>query len=171
MLVDVRTAIAVRCPWCGSIRLSNINPFQLTGKGSVTVDCECGEELFTLAREKSDSYSLKIACIACENEHIYKLRYKELWKQEVYILNCIYTDIEICFLGEEKHVVDTVKRYEEELDNLISELGLEDFLEDEDFWAETCNHFVDNIDRINYRDDYGKNKIDSVLLKGPKRSK
>lgn len=170
MVVDMRAVIAARCPWCGSIQLSDITPFQLAGKNKVTVDCDCGEELFTLTREKSGSYSLKIACIACDNEHIYKLGYKDLWKQRINVLNCIYTGMEICFLGSSKHVVDTINRYEKELDKLIQELGLEEFADDEDFWAENLSQFFDSIDKINYKDDFGENKIDNVL-KGPKQSK
>ncbi len=170
MIVDMRAVIAARCPWCGNIQLTDVNPFQLTGGSRVEVDCECGEELFTLAREKSGSYSLKIACIACDNKHIYRLGYKDLWKQEVHILCCQHTGLEICFLGSGKHVVETLNRYEEELDKLIEELGLEETADEEDFWTENFSQFMDSIDRINYDEEFGKNNMKGILEK-PKRSK
>lgn len=170
MLVDVRSVVAVRCPWCGSIQLSRINPFELSGRGRIMSMCECGEELFTVSRIKPGSYQMKIACIACDSHHNYKLGYKELWKRKVHVINCLRTGMEVCFLGKEGHVVQAVERYERELDELISELGLEDFLEGEDLWAESFSQFMDTVERVNYKKEFGKSKTDSVL-KGPEHSK
>lgn len=170
MLVNINTVVAVRCPWCGSIQLNSISPFQLSGGNQVTAKCQCGEELFTLRKRGSGKYQMKISCIACDYEHNYRLGYKELWKKDICVLSCLYTHIEVCFLGKRKHVVEAVERYEKELEEIINELGIEEFLDDEDLWSESFSQFMDTIERINFNKDLGKNKVDS-LAKGPEQSK
>lgn len=170
MLVNKSSVITVRCPWCGSIQMNSISPFQLSGGSSLTFNCQCGEELFTLKKTESGGYQLKISCIACDCRHIYKLGYKDLWKTEVYILNCLYTHIEVCFIGRREPVLEAVERYERELDDIINELGIEEFLDDDDLWSESFSQFMDTIEKVNFGKELGKNKIDS-LAERPERTK
>lgn len=170
MLIDKKTAMAVRCPWCGSISINSVNPFEVPMGEGLTVECLCGQELFTLKKRKSGGYQLKISCIACDYEHIYKIGYRELWKTDLFILNCHYTNMEVCFLGRNAQVKEAIDRYEREMEEVIRELGIEEFLEDDDLWTESFTRFLDSVEKVNYNKDLGKNIVD-LIVKGPKHSK
>ena len=64
-----------------------------------------------------------------------------MWKSDLFILNCHYTNMEVCFLGSETNVKQAVDRYEREMEEIIKELGIEEFLEDEDLWSDSFTRF------------------------------
>jgi hypothetical protein len=169
MLVDRSTVIAVRCPWCGSVQFNTVAPFQLSGGSAIDAQCQCGEKLFTLRRTDGGGYRINISCIACDCEHNYRLGYNELWKSNICVLRCLYTQIEVCFMGRMQQVVEAVDRYEKELEGIINELGIEEFL-DEELWSESFGYLLDTIERVNFDKDLGQN-ISDILVKRPKPSK
>lgn len=170
MLINRKTAIAVRCPWCGNIRLNKVNPFGISNDGGITVKCLCGQKLFTLKRRKAGGYQLNVSCIACDYEHIYRLENRELWKTDLFVLNCHYTNMEVCFLGREAEVKQAVDDFEREMEAIIKELGIEEFLEDDELWAESFTKFLDSVERVNYNKELGNNIVD-LLIRGPKHNK
>lgn len=170
MLINRKTTVAVRCPWCGNIHINKVSPFSISGNEGATAKCPCGRDLFTLKRRRSGGYQLNISCIACDCEHIYRLENRKLWKSDLFILNCHYTDMEVCFLGKETDVKEAVDSYEKEMEEIIKELGIEEFLEDDDLWVEGFTNFLDNVEKSNYKKELGKNIVD-LIARGPKHSK
>ncbi|MGI6704674.1 MAG: hypothetical protein ACOX42_11845 [Clostridia bacterium] len=170
MLINRKATMAVRCPWCGNIRINKVDPFSISGGDGITAKCMCGQDLFTLKKRQAGGYQLNISCIACDYEHIYRLGYRELWKSDLFILNCHYTNMEVCFLGSETNVKQAVDRYEREMEEIIKELGIEEFLEDEDLWSDSFTRFLDSVEKVNYNKELGKNIVD-LIARGPKHSK
>lgn len=170
MLINRKTTLAVRCPWCGNISTNKLDPFDISGDDGITAKCPCGQDLFTLKKRKAGGYQLNISCIACDYEHIYRLGYKELWKTNLFILNCHYTNMEVCFLGRETDVKQAVERYEREMEEIIKELGIEEFLEDDDLWSESFTRFLDSVEKVNYNKELGKNIVD-LIARDPNNSK
>ena len=170
MLINRKTVVAVRCPWCGNMQTNTADPFQISTGEGITVKCQCGEEVFTLKKKKTNGYQLNISCIACDHEHIYKLGYKDLWKTNLCILDCHYTHMEVCFLGRESYVKQAVEAYEREMEEIIRQLGIEEFLGDDDLWSESFTRFMDTVEKVNFNSDLGKNIVD-FIPKRPKHSK
>ncbi len=166
MIINRKTVLAVRCPWCGGMHTTTVDPFRISSGDGITAKCQCGQEIFTLRKRKTDGYQLNISCIACDYEHIYRLGYRDLWKTDLCILNCHYTNMEVCFLGRETNVKEAVERYEREMEEIIRELGIEEFLGEDDLWSESFARFMETVEKINYKNDLGKNIVD-LMAKGP----
>ncbi len=170
MLINRKSTLAVRCPWCGNICISEVDPFSISGNRGAMAKCLCGQDLFSLKKQKSGGYQLNISCIACDYEHIYRLESRELWKDDLSILNCHYTNMEVCFLGKESKVRQAVETYEKEMEEIIEELGIEELLENDVQWTENYTKFLDSVERVNHNEKLGKNIVD-LIIKGPNHRK
>ena len=78
--------------------------------------------------------------------------------------------MEVCFLGRETDVKQAVERYEREMEEIIKELGIEEFLEDDDLWSESFTRFLDSVEKVNYNKELGKNIVD-LIARDPNHSK
>jgi DNA-directed RNA polymerase subunit RPC12/RpoP len=120
MVLDASSKVAVKCSDCGKYNIADINIFALKAKTSCT--CSCGHKILKMWIDKDDIF-FEINCIACDKKHRYKFKLKEIIEKPLNIISCPDTGMEIAFVGRENYVDDVVKRYMDDLYELLKELG------------------------------------------------
>lgn len=123
MLLDASGKIAVKCSRCGRYDDFNINIFNLISKNDFK--CSCNEHLFTAYVEKGNII-INIRCIACERQHIYRFKIREIMQKPLNIISCPNTGMEIGFLGRNEKVDEFVNRYMGDMYELLKSLGVVD---------------------------------------------
>ena len=127
VLQPEQSTVAYRCPHCGGAVYSGINLFMLTAD-MLKLKCSCGNSEMTLVTTQSDreKVRLTIPCMFCPKPHQIPLSRSLLFDKELFTLQCPYTDITICCVGEDNHVKAEMARSELELLRLLEENGITD---------------------------------------------
>lgn len=127
VLQPEQSTVAYRCPHCGAAVYSGINLFMLTAD-MLKLKCTCGKSEMTLVTTQSDreKVRLTIPCMFCPKPHQVPLSRSLLFDRELFTLQCPYTDITICCIGEENHVKAEMARSELELLRLLEDNGITD---------------------------------------------
>lgn len=123
MVLDSSCRIAVKCSECGKYNLVDLNIFNM--KIPTSLRCDCGHRMLKSYINNSQ-LNLDIDCIACEKQHSYKFRLKDVMERPMNIISCPVTGMEIAFLGKEAYVDDIVERYMEDMHKLLKSLGVID---------------------------------------------
>ena len=127
VLESKQTTIAYRCPKCGAGVMSVVGLFSLSGD-MVKLKCTCGEsDMQVVLRREDKQVRLTIPCIFCNKPHTYTVNEKLFFGQEIFLLQCPYSDINIGFIGELNQVKAELARTELELLDMLEENGIEDF--------------------------------------------
>ena len=108
------TAIAYICPSCGASVIKDINIFSLSG--GLDIPCRCGEKLqMKITPERK--VHLTVPCIACPENHTTRLSSASFFNRELFTVQCPYTALDICFIGNHEKVKKALadnKKYLEE---------------------------------------------------------
>lgn len=126
VLETKQTTLAYRCPHCGSGVMSAVNPFLLSGS-MVRLKCECGKSFMEVHPAVAGKVRLTVPCMFCPNPHHFTISEKIFYGQELFVLPCPYTDVNIGVMGEINHVKAELARTELELMDLLEKNGLESF--------------------------------------------
>ncbi len=121
-----QTTVAYRCPHCGSGVMSAVNPFVLKGS-MVRLKCSCGESVMEIAPASQGKVRLTVPCMICPNPHHFTVSEQIFYGQELFVLPCPYTDLNICVMGEINHVKAELSRTELELLDLMEKNGIDSF--------------------------------------------
>jgi hypothetical protein len=121
MLLDASCRIAVKCSECGKYNMIDLSIFKM--KIPTSHRCDCGHRILR-AHIKSSQLILDIDCIACEKQHDYKFRLRDVMERPMNIISCPVTGIEIAFLGKDDYVNDIVKRYNEDMQEVFKSFGV-----------------------------------------------
>ena len=126
VLETKQTTVAYRCPHCGGGVMSAVNPFVLKGS-MVRLKCECGESFLEVQPAAEGKIRLTVPCIICPKPHHFTVSESIFYGQELFVLPCPYSDLNICVLGEINHVKAELSRTELELLDLMEKNGIESF--------------------------------------------
>lgn len=126
VLETKQTTVAYRCPHCGTGVMSAVNPF-LLGRSMVRLKCECGASYMEIAPTPDGKVRLTVPCLFCPNPHHFTLTEKIFYGQELFVLPCPYTDMNIGVVGEVNHVKAELSRSELELVELMEKHGIDGF--------------------------------------------
>ena len=127
MVLDPKqTTVAYRCPHCGAGVMSLVGLFSLSAD-MIKLKCSCGESEMSIVYSKDGKVRLTVPCILCPNPHTFTVNSSVFFKNELFVLPCPYSDINICVTGEENNVKAELARTELELLDLLEESGLESF--------------------------------------------
>ncbi len=121
MILDASGRIAVKCSQCGKYKIFDINLFEV--KDKEVFKCSCGKNILRIHINKGELL-VDIPCIACEIQHSYRFKLKDLMSKPMDIAVCPVTGIEIAFLGRNKNVDDFVIRYMNDMNELLKLLGI-----------------------------------------------
>ncbi len=121
MLIDTRRVLAVRCPQCGRLEQRNLSLFELEGSEPTTISCECGYTLMGIVRH-SRLYKLQVGCIVCETVHELLLNAKSLLHNDVVVIYCPESDVDLGIIGHAHRVEELLAA---EGDMLANVVGLE----------------------------------------------
>jgi len=127
MILDAKqTTVAYRCPHCGGGVISIVGMFSLSAD-MLKLKCTCGKSEMTVIHTDDGKIRLSVPCIVCPKPHNYLISPKLFFGKELFTLTCQYSDINICFIGEENHVKAELARNELELLDLLEKNGIESF--------------------------------------------
>lgn len=124
VVLDTNLTFAVRCNNCGKIGFHSISAFELPLNTNMDFYCECGSVEMTVTLSGNRGIAVKIPCLACDINHTYKYSFKNILGKRLTVVCCTETGLELCFLGNQKDVKDIVSKYQEDLHQLLGELGL-----------------------------------------------
>ena len=117
--------IAFRCPDCGVAIIQEINLFALS-KGEIVRRCSCGESTLMIKYIKSrDTVQLDVPCIACPKPHPYQVAAKTFFGDDMFILQCTDSGLDIFFVGDKDEIIKAVEKNTAELNELFAFLEKE----------------------------------------------
>ena len=127
MVLDTKqTTVAYRCPHCGAGVMSLVGLFALSAD-MVKLKCTCGKSEMSIVYSKDGKVRLTVPCILCPKPHNFTLSSSVFFKNELFVLPCPLSDINVCMTGEQNQVKAELARTELELLDLLEEHGLESF--------------------------------------------
>ena len=105
--------------------LSIVGMFSLSAN-RLKLKCDCGKsELDVVLLD--DKVRLTVPCIFCRKPHVFTVNKQIFYGRDLFVIPCPYSDINICFMGEENHVRAELARSELELLDMLEENGISDF--------------------------------------------
>ena len=124
MVANVNTHIAYRCPECGATIYGFVGKFALAAN-LLRLKCSCGGSALDVTVTNDKKIRLSVPCIFCRQNHSYVLSNELFFSKDIFLLNCPYTNVDICFIGDEEKIRGEVARTEEEFKKLVSEFELD----------------------------------------------
>ncbi|MFW6029104.1 MAG: hypothetical protein ACOCRO_02495 [Halanaerobiales bacterium] len=132
MVLEKSTALAMRCPTCGRLKIDQLNIFQLSGNRVHEIYCDCGSKKMSVQKKGSDHITLKYYCIICNHEHKAILPAQEFWsRNKVGSLLCHETKLNLGYYGPYELIKEKLKEQQKELDSMANDLGFDDFADPE----------------------------------------
>ena len=125
VLEKKQTTIAYRCPHCGAGVMSAIDVFTLSAP-MIKLKCDCGGSEMSIVRQKDGKIRITAPCIICPNPHSFLVSPKVFFGKEEFFLQCPYSDLDVCFLGEMDYVKANLAKSELKLLELMEQNGIGD---------------------------------------------
>lgn len=111
MLVDYKTSLAYICPYCSSVNLRIIDPFDFSGRSVLEVKCAgdaCGETVVRITDAK-DKYKLAVECPLCEETHRAEIKKNTFWSQNLFQLTCSESGMPVMCIGEKDEASGVIR--------------------------------------------------------------
>ena len=102
ILHENKTFLAYRCPHCGTGVIGLCGTFALGGGRLFRLRCACGESNMSVCETSDHKIRLSVPCLLCRTDHHYVLSPSLFFGKELFLLNCTYSDLDICFSGTEE---------------------------------------------------------------------
>lgn len=160
MLISTQTTIALRCPDCGRLDLYGLWRFSLSGGRSTRIICECGRCLVSISPKGKGVFNLQMDCTMCERKHLKSYKASDIWNNQLEILVCDNTGVEIGFMGASEYVKESVKNMDRSIKEMAEELGYEKYFLNSDimYQALECIHIMSEEGRLSC--SCGSSKLD-----------
>lgn len=126
LLNEKRTTVAYRCPDCGGGIMSAVGLFNLSAD-MVKLKCTCKKSELKIVYTRDGSVRLTVPCLICSQPHTFTVKSSLFFSDELFVLPCPYSDVNICFTGEMNRVKAELARTELELLDMLEENGITDF--------------------------------------------
>ena len=126
VLNEKRTTVAYRCPDCGGGIMSAVGLFKLSAD-MVKLKCTCQKSEMKIVHNRDGSVRLTVPCLICSQPHTFTVNASLFFTDELFVLPCPYSDINIAFMGEMNQVKAELARTELELLDMLEENGITDF--------------------------------------------
>lgn len=118
--------IAYRCPDCGSAVVGLVGRFALSAN-MIRLKCSCGSEhSLDITLSAGEKIRLSVPCLFCKQNHSYVVSEALFFDNERFLLNCLYSGMDIAFIGDEEVVNEEIVRTGEELNALLKNLEAEE---------------------------------------------
>lgn len=140
MLVYTQRSLALRCPLCGRLEFHQLSLFNFSGGSIVKITCKCGFNKLTLSTKNYKEFLLQISCLLCDDLHLLKFSYRELWEKPLVILRCSDTGQELGYLGNQDALEKVILRKQNDVDSIINNFGFDDYFTNPQVMFEVLNH-------------------------------
>ena len=122
MVSDASIAVAIRCKNCGRQTIESINYFELKAKGFKIMKCRCKQRLLKMESSDLKTFHVSIPCLACDEEHLYILKWDIIPFHKMKILTCLTSTHDIAFIGDYTLVRKTTAQHERDFKELIESI-------------------------------------------------
>ena len=129
MLIATSVTVALRCPQCGRLELSELSRFLLGRTGSQRVVCACGHHLLTVGVRPHQVW-MQVPCYLCDGMHFRYYSPEEFWAPGLKQIACAETDLQLGVLGSEDAVVDYVRPGLSDLERFLDDEAFDDFFDE-----------------------------------------
>ena len=119
-----KTHIAYRCPECGTTIFGLVGKFALTA-GMLRLKCSCGASSADISVTNDEKMRISVPCVFCKQNHNYVVSQSIFFGRDIFLLNCPYANMDICFIGEKEQIDKEIQRTGEELERLLRDLESE----------------------------------------------
>lgn len=126
LLTPKQTTVAYRCPHCATGVMSAVGLFNLSAD-MIKLKCTCGQSELKIEYGRDDTVRLTVPCMICAKPHHFTVRRSTFFSDELFVLPCPYSDINICVTGDTNLVKAELARTELALLDLLEEYGVTDF--------------------------------------------
>ena len=124
MILDPKkTTVAYRCPSCGAGVMSVVGLFNLNAD-MVKLKCDCGASAMTLVYTDDSKVRISVPCVLCPNPHTFTVSSSIFVKDDLFLLPCPYSDLNIAMTGETNKVKAELAHSELELLELLEKSGI-----------------------------------------------
>ena len=126
-MINMLNTIAYKCPVCGSFEFSTFLIFDFLKDSSYTIKCSCKKAFVKIITKAYKRCEIKVPCFACNDIHAFELDFKSLlYRKNIFNFKCPRTNMDLCFIGEDNEVRESVDKYEMQMERLMHDLGYED---------------------------------------------
>ena len=102
------TVIASRCPECGAIIAERINFYSLAEQK--IIKCKiCGKSHMEVTPSADRKVRLTVPCLVCPHPHPFTLASHTFFDEDLFLLQCSYSGLDICFIGKEEKVDEALR--------------------------------------------------------------
>ena len=119
-----QTNVAYRCPDCGTVVYGFVGKFALSAS-MLRLKCPCGNSAMDISVTQDKKVRLSVPCIFCRQNHNYVVSQSIFFERDLFLLNCPYSNMDICFIGEKEKTDEQVERTGKELERLLIDLEAE----------------------------------------------
>ncbi len=118
------THIAYRCPECGTAVYGFVGKFALSAN-MLRLKCSCGKSALDINITNDKKIRLSVPCLFCKTNHSFVLSDTIFFKRDIFLLNCPYANMDICFIGDKEKTDAELRRSADELEKLMLQLEAE----------------------------------------------
>lgn len=126
VLNEKHTTVAYRCPECGGGILSAVGLFKLSAD-MIKLKCTCKKSEMKLVYNRDGTVRLTVPCLICSQPHSFTVNSSLFFSDELFLLPCPYSDVNIAFMGEMNLVKAELARTELELLDMLEANGITGF--------------------------------------------
>ncbi len=119
------THIAYRCPECGTMTLGLVGEFALSAN-MLRLKCNCDKSALTITLTNDKKLRLSVPCVFCRDNHNFVLSQSVFFDQDLFLLNCPYSAMDIGFIGKKEKIDEATEENAKKLEKLINDMGCRD---------------------------------------------
>lgn len=124
VITPPNTHIAYRCPECGTAVVGFVGKFALSAD-MLRLKCECGGSHLDINITNEKKIRLSVPCIFCRSNHNFVVSESIFFGRDIFLLNCPYSNMDICFIGNKENLDKELERSGVELERLLRDLEAE----------------------------------------------
>jgi hypothetical protein len=124
ILQSKQTTVAYRCPTCGKFIFGIVGIFTLSGD-LIKLKCDCGGSELKIEYTGDDKLRITVPCLFCPKPHVYVLTKGAFFDREILALNCTYSGLDTCFIGDTDKVSEAAKSSDDMLLELLEDAGFD----------------------------------------------
>ena len=124
MIAKINTHIAYRCPECASTIYGFVGKFALKAN-MLRLKCSCTGSALDINITNDNKIRLSVPCIFCRQNHSFVVSQSIFFERDIFLLNCPYANMDICFIGDKEKIDTEIERSGKELERLLSDLEAE----------------------------------------------
>ena len=124
MVANFTTHVAYRCPECGTLVFGIVGKFALSAN-LLRIKCPCNHSSLDISITGDNKIRLSVPCLFCKKNHSYVVSNTIFFERDLFLLNCPYSNMDICFIGSKEKLDEETERATKELESMLRNLEAE----------------------------------------------